>query len=59
MFSILQQIIKVILRQFSQTKNASEPMESFDRVTDDIQMRVNSLCQTAGHLGIQSSRRIN
>jgi hypothetical protein len=40
MFSILQQIIKVILRHFPNVKIHNEPMKSFDEITDDIQMRV-------------------
>ncbi|CAF4181696.1 unnamed protein product, partial [Rotaria sp. Silwood2] len=43
MFNILQQIIKVILRHFSNTKNSNELMKSFDEVTNDIQMRANQL----------------
>ncbi|UJR22782.1 hypothetical protein I4U23_025814 [Adineta vaga] len=43
MFSILQQIIKVILRHFPNIKNPNEPMTSFDETSDDIQMRANQL----------------
>ncbi|CAF4680742.1 unnamed protein product, partial [Rotaria sp. Silwood1] len=43
MFNILQQIIKVILRYFSNTENLNEPMKSFDEITNDIQMRANQL----------------
>ncbi|CAF0959671.1 unnamed protein product [Rotaria sordida] len=43
MFNILQQIIRVILRHFPNTKNSNEPMKSFDEVTNDIQMRANQL----------------
>ncbi|CAF0889004.1 unnamed protein product [Adineta ricciae] len=43
MFSILQQIIKVILRHFHNPKSLGEPMKSFDEISDDIQMRANQL----------------
>lgn len=43
MFSILQQIIKVIFKHFSHHKSEEIPMKSFDEITDDIQMRANQL----------------
>ena len=47
MFNILQQIIKVIFKHFSNNKSDEMPMKSFDEVTDDIQMRV---CRFETHL---------
>lgn len=41
MFEIVEQIVKVIFRQFPQLKNSVEPTKNFEKLPPEIQMRVN------------------